>query len=163
MLSSSGFTDYAGNASEELTSEVKRLGYGNSASGYVGNFVGSADNELRLRMLESLSSVPGGPGPAVLGKINDVLDDPVKYLEETGGTAADLESLAALQPKRRRRRSRDSRSVVPIAAGADATDRELYNSVRTLYISVRKLNNSIRSTPSGDDEDKVQSRSALGD
>lgn len=110
-------------------------------------------NEMRLRTLEGAASLPGGLGEAGAALLTSILNDPNKAIDELGATAVDLGAVAGMGSSRNSSRRRDNRSVVPIALGADATERELYNSVRGLYQAVKLLKGSIPrpTTTTGED------------
>jgi len=87
-----------------------------------------------------------------LGKLSDdqlreVARRETTFFEERGGR----DSMAAGGPAGRKRTPADKKAIVPIAMGIDATDRDLYNAVASLYRSVKTLETNIKKPKASDD------------
>jgi len=70
-------------------------------------------------------------------------DKVASYIDDQAAGLVDLDLVEDLTPKKVRNRYRKKGQTVPVAAGVDATERELYNSVLLLSQSVRRLSGSI--------------------
>ena len=74
-------------------------------------------------------------------RLDSQTDDAVK--EMTGDLTFHVETHGGPGKKKKA----DKKSIVPIAMGIDATDRDLYNAVSSLYRSVQALESKVTAVP----------------